>query len=235
MTSIKRDARVAGFIYLLLALTGPFRLMYIPEKLFVHGNAAATAANVTAHDLLFRWGIAVDVLVAAISVFVILALYRLFKPVTKSIALCLLVLGLMNTPLYMATLVTDIGTLAVVTGSDVLTAFSAPQRDSLISMFIRMHGLSVTASETFWGLWLLPLAILVFRSGFLPRFLGVWLALNGVAYIVVSMTGLLWPSVGDLLSDWAFPFLFGEIAFLLWLLVVGARPKVGASGTPMAG
>lgn len=228
MTSIKHDARVAGFIYLLLALTGPFRLMYIPEKLFVQGNASATAANIAAHESLFRWGIAVDVLVAAISVFVVLALYRLFKPVHKGIALCLLVLGLMNTPLYMTTLANDIGTLVMVTGSDVLSAFSSPQRDALVWMFIRMHGLSVTAAETFWGLWLLPLAILVFRSGFLPRFLAAWLALNGVAYIVLSMTGLLWPTMGDLLSSWAFPFLFGEIAFLLWLLVVGARPKVGA-------
>lgn len=228
MTSIKRDARVAGFIYLLLALTGPFRLMYIPEKLFVQGNASATAANIAAHESLFRWGITADVLVAAINVFVILALYRLFKRVDNGIALCLLVLGLMATPLYMVTLANDIGALVVVTGSDVQSAFSAPQRDILVSMFIHMHGLSVKAAETFWGLWLLPLAILVFRSGFLPRFLGVWLALNGVAYIVLSMTGLLWPTVGDLLSNWAFPFLFGEIAFLLWLLVVGARPKVGA-------
>lgn len=229
MTSIKRDTRVAGFIYLLLALTGPFRLMYIPEKLFVQGNAAATAANVAAHESMFRWGITIDVLVAAISVFVTLALYRLFKRVDKGIALCMLVLGLMDTPLYMTTLANDIGTLVVVTGSDVLSAFSAPQRDALVSMFIRMHGLSVTAAETFWGLWLLPLAILVFRSGFLPRFLGVWLALNGVAYIVMSVTELLWPAMGDQLSNWGFPFQLGEIAFLLWLLVIGARPKAGAS------
>ena len=82
------------------------------------------------------------------------------------------------------------------------------------------------AAEIFWGLWLIPLAILVYRSRFLPRFLGVWLILNGVAYVILSFTGLLLPQYYNVAFHSAFPVLFGEVAFMLWLVIKGARPKL---------
>ena len=87
-------------------------------------------------------------------------------------------------------------------------------------------------SEMFWGLWLLPLGSLVYRSGFLPRFLGVWLFINGLAYVALSLTGILLPQQSKVLFTMATPVLFGEAALMLWLLIVGARVQPAAVATP---
>jgi hypothetical protein len=81
----------------------------------------------------------------------------------------------------------------------------------------------IVGAEILWGLWLFPLARLVMRSGFLPRFLGVWLIINGIAYLILSLTGLLWPRYEDTISNFAFPAQLGEIAFTLWLVIKGVR------------
>jgi hypothetical protein len=85
--------------------------------------------------------------------------------------------------------------------------------------------MKIVAAEILWGLWLFPLAILVYRSGFLPRFLGAWLIINGFAYLTMSFTGLLLPQYEDMVSNIAFPALLGEMAIMLWLLIKGANPQ----------
>jgi hypothetical protein len=230
MTSISKNARIAGLLYLLLTLSAPLRLIYIPNTLFVTGNASATAANIASHAWLFRLGIASDVFTGAISLFLTVALYRLFKDVNKHYALLMLVLGLMDTPLYFFNLLNDSAVLILVQqGADLLSAFDQPQRDALTMLFLRMHGQAVVAAQVFWGLWLFPLAILVLRSGFIPRFLGVWLIINGFAYLALSFTGLLFPSHQDAVGQIAFPCQLGEIAFMLWILIMGARPRRAAA------
>ena len=92
-------------------------------------------------------------------------------------------------------------------------------------LFLRLHHQEIVAAEILWGLWLFPLAILVYMSRFLPRFLGVWLIVNGFAYLVMSFTGLLLPQYEDRVSNIAFPALLGEMAIMLWLLIKGAFPK----------
>lgn len=225
MTSISKNARIAGLLYLLLTLSAPLRLIYIPNTLFVTGNATATAANIASHAWLFRLGIASDVFTGAISLFLTVALYRLFKHVNKHYALLMLILGLMDTPLYFFNVLNDSAALILVQGANLLSAFDQPQRDALTMLFLRMHGQAVIAAQVFWGLWLFPLAILVIRSGFMPRFLGVWLVINGFAYLALSITGLLFPSHQDAVAQIAFPCQLGEIAFMLWLLIMGARPR----------
>lgn len=231
MTSISKNARVAGLLYLLLTLLGPFRLIYIPNTLFVDGNATATAANIAAHEWLFRLGIVSDVFTGAISLLLTVALYQLFKGVNKRYALLMLVLGFMDTPLYLFNVLNDSAALILVHGADFLSAFGKPQRDALAMLFLRMHGQAIVSAQVFWGLWLFPLAILVIRSGFLPRFLGVWLIINGFAYLALSVTGLLFPLHLDTVSQIAFPCQLGEVAFMLWILIMGARPRQVA---PMA-
>ena len=90
-------------------------------------------------------------------------------------------------------------------------------------LFLRLHHHGVVANEIFWGLWLFPLALLVLKSGFFPRFLGVWLIINGFAYVIDSFTGLLLPQYEDMVSNIMFPALFGELAFMLWLVIKGAK------------
>jgi len=228
MTSLKREARIAGFIYLALTIIAPFRLIYVPGKLFVHGDAAATAHNIATHEFLFRLGIFGDLVTGTVSLLLTFTLYHLFKGVDKKLAALMFVLGFMDTPLYFFNVLNDAGALLVVQGGDFLQAFDAAQRDGLVTLFLRMHGMMISCAEMFWGLWLFPLALLVIRSRFLPRFLGYWLILNGLAYLALCVSGVLFPGAEDTVSNIAFPLQLGEVAFVLWLVVMGARPRAEA-------
>jgi hypothetical protein len=224
MQPTNKAARTAGAIYLLLTLAGPLRLIYIPNALFVHGNATATADNIAAHELLFRLGIVSDLIGATLMIFVVLALYRLFKEVDQNMAALMVILGgLMITPIYFLNTLNDAAALLLARGADFLSAFDKPQRDALAMLFLRLHHHGVLANEIFWGLWLFPLAILVLRSRFLPRFLGYWLIINGFSYLVLSFTGLLFPQHEDLVFKFGVPAQLGELVFMLWLLIRGAK------------
>jgi hypothetical protein len=219
-----KAARVAGAVYLLLGLTAPLRLMYIPSTLFVRGNATATASNIAAHETLFRLGIVGDLLTGTICIFVTLALYRLFKAVDQNLAVLMVILGsLMVAPIYFLNTLNDAAALMLVRGTDFLSVFEKSQLDALAMLFLRLHHHGVVANEIFWGLWLFPFGILVYRSGFLPRFLGVWLIINGFAYLAISFTGLLAPQYENAVFNSALPATLGEIAIMLWLLIRGAK------------
>lgn len=232
MTTLKRDARIAGLIYLALTLIAPFRLIYIPSVLFVQGDAAATAHNIATHELLFRFGIFGDLLTGVVSLFLTFTLYHVFKGVDKKLAALMFVLGFMDTPLYFFNALNDVATLLVVRGGDFLGSFDQPQRDALALLFRRMHGEAISCAEMFWGLWLFPLAMLVIRSRFLPRFIGWWLILNGLAYLALCVAGVVLPQYEDAVSTIAFPLQLGEVVFALWMAIMGARPRAGAEVAP---
>jgi len=226
MSSTYNPGRVAGFLYLLLVVFAPLRLIYIPSKLFVHGNATATANNIAAHELLFRLGIATDLFCGTILIFLVLALYRLLKGVDQNLAVLMVILGgVLPAAVDFFNVLNDAAALILVRGADFLSVFDKPQRDALAMLFLRLHHQEIVAAEILWGLWLFPLAILVYRSRFLPRFLGVWLIINGFAYLTISFTGLLLPQYEDMVSNVAFPALLGEMAFMLWLVIKGAKPQ----------
>jgi hypothetical protein len=238
MTSTRNPGRVAGLWYLLLVLGGPLRLIYIPSKLFVHGNATATASNIAAHEWLFRFGIVSDLFGAVILIFLTLALYRLFKGVDQNLAVLVVIFGgVMPALLYFVGVVYDAAALMVVRGADFLSVFDKPQRDALAMLFLRLGDHQYTAAEILWGLWLFPLAILTYRSRFLPRFLGVWLTINGFAYVLLSLTGELLPQYQNKVFILSQPALFAEVAFMLWLVIKGAKPPapVVAASTSSAG
>jgi Domain of unknown function (DUF4386) len=223
MHPLKRNARVAGFLYLLVVLAGPFILMYVPEKIFVPGNAAATAGNILAHQSLYRASIAVGIIAELLFIAVVLALYRLLKGVDRELAALMVILILIDAPLAFLSIANQVATLTFLRGADFLGVFNPPQRDAVTTLLINFDKQGLFVSEVFWGLWLFPLGVLVYRSEFLPRFLGVWLVINGVGYVILSSTGLLAPEHYDRLFSLATPVLFGEVALMLWLLIVGAR------------
>jgi hypothetical protein len=225
MTQLQKNARIAGFLYLLVALTGPFVLIYVPGKLFVPGNATATAGNILTHESLFRAYIVVGLFSELFFILTVLALYRLLREVGRQLATLMVLLVLIEAPLAFLGIANQIATLSFVRGADFLAVFDQPQRDALATLLINVEHQGVFVSELFWGLWLLPLALLVYRSAFLPRFLGWWLFLNGVAYVTISLTGMLFPEFLEIVKTVSLPLLLGEIAFLLWLLIMGAREK----------
>jgi len=225
MSSTHNPGRVAGFWYLLLILIGPLRLIYIPSKLFVHGNATATVNNIAAHEWLFRFGVVGDLVCGVILIFLVMAFYRLFKGVDQNLAVLVVILGgVMPALINFVNVVSDAGALMVVRGADFLSVFDKPQRDALAMLLLRLHDHQNTAAEILWGVWLFPLAVLVYRSRFLPRFLGVWLAIGGFAYVILSLTGELLPQYQEKVFTYSQPAFFGELAIMLWLVIKGAKP-----------
>src|SRR5580704_3826462 len=236
MNSTRNPGRVAGLWYLLLTLIGPLRLIYIPNKLFVTGDATATVNNIAAHEWLFRFGILGDMLCGLILIFLVLAFYRLFKGVDQNLAVQVVIFGgVMPAIIDFVSVVNDAAALAVVRGAEFLSVFDKPQRDAIVVLFLHLRSTQNTAAELLWGVWLLPLAVLVYRSRFLPRFLGVWLAINGFAYVMMSFTGELLPQYQGEVFNLSTPALLGELAIMLWLVFMGAKvPALHPAASPSA-
>ncbi|MDT8437315.1 MAG: DUF4386 domain-containing protein [Gemmatimonadota bacterium] len=232
VTTTRKDARIAGLFYMLMVLTGPFVVIYVPGKLFVPGDAAETAANILAHQSLFQAFIVVGLFSELFFIATALALYRLLRNVWREAALLMVILVLLEAPLAFSGVADQIATLSLVRSPDLLSAFDPAQRDVLATLMISIEGRGSPVSELFWGLWLLPLALLVYRSAFLPRFLGVWLFLNGLVYVIISFTGILLPEHAETVSTVTLPVLMGEVVFALWLLVIGAGKGPGIAEDP---
>src|SRR3984893_8685867 len=206
-----KAARIAGVIYLSMNLTALLSLIYVPNKLIVRGDATATANNILAHETLFRLGIVADLITTVIFIFVVMALYRLLSRVNTTHASHMVALVLVSSAVAFMNVLNNIAALILFRGADFLAVLEKPQRDALAMLFIRLHGQGILINEIFWGLWLLPFGILVIRSGFLPRILGVLLIINCFAYVALSLTSLLLPDYAAVVSRIVFPAQFGEL------------------------
>lgn len=226
MSSIRQQARVAGFLYLLLALSAPIGLLYVPAKVIVSGNAAATADNVRASEWLVRVGISSELIHQIIGIFLVLALYRLFKAVNKSLARQLVILGaLVTVPIVFVNVLNEIAALVLVSGTDFLSVFQKPQLDGLAYLFLHLHSQGISVVSIFWGLWLFPFGMLVMRSGFIPRVFGVLLMIAGVAYLASSFATLVVPRYAPLVSQVTSPLTVAELPIVFWLLIWGAKTR----------
>jgi hypothetical protein len=225
MSSTKDPGRFAGLLYVLMSIPGFFALIYVPSKLIVHGNAAATANNIAASETLSRLGIACNLISQAGFIFVALALYDLLKEVNQRHAVLMVTLIVVAIPIAFLNELNAIAALVLVRGVDFLSIFEKPQRDALAMLFLNLHSYGFDIAGIFWGLWLFPLGLLVYRSGFVPRILGILLVLNGFTYPVNSFTSLLLPQYEHIVSRWMTPLGFGELVFMFWLLIKGAKPK----------
>jgi hypothetical protein len=224
MSSTKNPGRFAGLLYIIFSIPAFFAMVYVPSKLIVHGNATVTASNILASEALFRLGIAGQLLSQAGWVFVALALYHLLQGVNRWYASLYVILAVVAIPIAFLNELNSIAALVLMRGADFLSLFEKPQRDALAMLFLNLHSDGIVVAELFWGLGLLPLALLVYRSRFLPRFLGVWLTIDGFAYMVLSFSGVLVPQYYNQAFTYLQPAFFGEVALMLWLLAKGAKP-----------
>jgi len=204
---------------------------YVPRKLFVHGDATATTNNIAASEMLFRLGIAGELIGMTAFIFVALALYDLLKGVNRRRASLMVTLIVVSIPIALLNELNSIAALVLVRGGEFLSIFEKPQRDALAMLFLNLHHHGIVVAEIFWGLWLFPLGLLVYRSQFLPRFLGVWLIFAGLAWVVLSLTGILLPQYQNKVDSYSQPAFLGEIAFMLWLVIKGARPPAPAAAS----
>ena len=229
MHPLKKAARIAGAIYLSMVITGPFTLLYIPAKLIVRGNAAATADNILTHETLFRLGIVGDLFTPVIFICLGIALYRLLSGVNKTWASLMVAFVVISSTVGFLNVLNNIAALTLFHGTDFLAVLEKSQRDALGYLFIRLHSQGNLINEIFWGLWLFPFGLLVFRSGFLPRFIGVWLMVNCFGWVVLSITALFFPPYYETAFRMAQPVLFGELVIMLWLLIKGAKVPTAPS------
>jgi Domain of unknown function (DUF4386) len=219
MNSINKTARMAGFLYLVLAVLSAFGLVYVPSMLIVPGDTATTANNIVTSESLFRLGFISNLIAFTVNVFVALLLYKLLKPVNKSMASLMVILILVGLGIAMLNEVNQFVALLLLSGN-YLTAFTAEQLQALASLFLDIYQQGFSVAHIFWGLWLFPLGYLVFKSGFLPKVIGVLLIIAGVGYLVDFTLFFLFPDITVTVSNFTF---VGEVFLILWLLIMGVN------------
>jgi len=221
MNSRKREARVAGVLYLLLGVTSALSLSF-PSAFIVRGDAAATAEKIASSQLLYRLYVVSGLASQILFVFLALALYQLLKGVNKRQATLMVALVLVQVPMSFAIMLCEIGPLVLLNGADYWSAFDKHQLDALAMGFLSLNRYGINAVMALWGLWLLPFGVLVFRSGFIPRILGVFLIIGCFGWLAISVTSLLFPAYARIANQLTF-LAVGELLIILWLVIMGAR------------
>lgn len=225
MHSTKKVARLAGFLYVLLSILGIYGLLYVPSVIVVHGDPAATARHILASETLYRSGIVVHLISEAGFILVALALYRLLNGTGRMLATLMVILAAVQIPITFLAEVHHLSVLTILDPAGPASAFSEAQRIAQMSVALDAYDNGIQVDEIFMGVWLFPFGMLVFRSGFLPRILGVLLVVAGCAYLAEAVTWLLLPADGPLVSRFAGPLRALELITPLWLLIMGAKDQ----------
>jgi hypothetical protein len=223
MDSLKKTARQAGLLYLILAILGFYGLMFVSRQLYVKGNPAATADNILANEFLFRTGIVSHLLSSVAFLLLAFFLYKLLKEVNQHWARIMVGLVAIQTPIVFVMEALKVSAIMTLKG-EVLKTLATAEAQNLAFVFIKIHGYGIMTLEIFFGLWLFPFAMLVYKSGFMPKVLGVLLFLAGIGYTVDSLTFLLAPAFRPYTMIPAFTLSgLGEIGTILWLLIKGVK------------
>lgn len=223
---MKKTARLAGLLYLIWVLTGMYGLVYVSSKTIVPGDANATADKILANEFIFRTGIINDIISNTLWILIALTLYRLLRQVNERHAKLLVSLVLVQVPVMFFMEALSLTSLMAFRG-EIFKEFSIAQRQDLAMTLLKINNYGTTMLETFWGLWLFPFGQLVYKSGFIPRILGIFLVLNGVAYVVHSFIHILLPQYQSLVYKLSVPlWTLGEISITLWLLLKGVKGPV---------
>jgi hypothetical protein len=195
---------------------------YVPSSLIVPGDAATTASNIMASESLFRLGIVSALLLQIVNILVVLLLYKLLKPVNRTHAVLMVIFFLVSVPITMLNELNQFASLLLSSGADYLEAFDVHQLQALVPLFLDLHEHGVSITQIFWGLWLFPMGYLVFKSGYIPRLLGVLLIIGGFGYLIDSFGTLLSPNFDATIIATITGFLFwGELLLPLWILIKG--------------
>lgn len=222
---LKKIARIAGLLYLFLIVTGVFGVMYIPSQIIVPGDSISTAKNMISNEFLFRTGVLNDIISNTIFLFLVLVLYRLLKSVNEHQAKIMFVLVIVQIPFVFIMEAFNITSLMILKG-EILKTFELNQRQDLAMLFTEINNYGTLSLEMFWGLWLLPFGLLVYKSEFIPRIFGTLLLIGGFAYMIDSTIGILFPDYSSFVKYPTLLFVaIGEVSITLWLLIKGIKTK----------
>jgi hypothetical protein len=222
--NLRTYAKAAGILLLLSAICGGLGEAYIPSKLIVAGNAAATASNIRASDFLFRLGFATYLVEGLCDVAVAFVFYVLLRPVDKNLALLSAFFGLVSTATFAVCELFYLAVSLVLKDAAYLQAFSPDQRSALAMLLLRAYGLGGGAFLAFYGTASLIRGYLMFRSRYIPKFLGVLLAIAGACFVIKTFTLVLAPAYStDLLL---LPMFLSLLAMTGWFLIKGIDAQV---------
>lgn len=227
-TSLKRTARLAGILGLIMGIPLPFSLFYVPSKIIVSGDAGATARNILNNEFLFRIGIAGHLFAATIFLLLVFVLYGLLSSVNGKMAKLMVALVVIQIPIVFIIETFNFSALMLLKG-DILKSADPLQYQNLSMLLIKTSRYGISLLQVFWGLWLLPYGLLVYKSGFIPRVFGVLLFINGIGYLIETIAFLVFPKNAYLfVRQFTFVTYFGEAAIMLWYLIKGVKDNLPA-------
>jgi hypothetical protein len=219
-------ARIAGFLYVLIAVASIPAHFYVPSQLIVPGDATATAARIMASESFYRIGAVGSELVILLSEIVLsVLLYILLRPVSKTLSLVAAVARLAMTTIHGINLLNYFFVLLLFSGADYLAVFQVDQLHALALLFLDAHSYGFTIGIVFLSLHVFVLGYLIFKSGYFPRILGILFLVAAFGYLIDSSALLLFTSYETTPGFLALPIAIAEIAFPLWLLVKGVNVK----------
>ena len=225
METNKKIARQAGFLYLIVVLAGIFSIAYVPSKLIVWGDASATFNNISENEQLFRLGIYAGIVCYTAFALLPFTLYKLLHSVNKEFAITMVILALVSVPISLYNLGNKIDVLTLISKAEYLNVFPEGQIKGQVLLTLEYYNNGIEIASVFWGLWLLPFGYLVFKSGILPKVLGVFLMMGCFGDLINFTGGFLFTGYRDLgiASYVSLPATIGEIGICLWLLIAGAK------------
>jgi hypothetical protein len=219
--SLRSQARIAGFLYVIVIVFGAFAELGVRGRLVVPGDPAATAQNILSHQTLYRLGFAAEVFYLVCNVPLTVIFYGLFKVVNQKVALLQAIFGLVSTAVEAVSLLAHYEPIVILGGASYLNAFTPAQLQAAAYLSIRLFEGGFAICLVFFGFDCFALAYLIVNSTFFPRLIGVALAIEGLAYLLNSFALFLAPAWQSRI----FPFLtvtaLAEVALALWLLVMG--------------
>lgn len=223
----KKIARLAGLFYLIVVITGIFSLAYVPSKLIIWDNAALTVANIKNNEMLFRLSILSGLICYVAFLVLPLLLFRLLKSVDATYAKLMVVLAVISVPISFVNLLHKLAVLSLISGANYLTIFTDVQLHTQVMLSLNQYDNGILIVQIFWGLWLFPFGYLVYKSGILPKFLGIFLMIGCFSYLINFIGFFLFPNYAELgISSYVrLPASIGEIGTCLWLLIMGAKPR----------
>jgi hypothetical protein len=223
--STNKLARLSGLVYLLLVVSGIVNLLYIPSQLFVRGNASKTLENIINSELLFRYGIVSGVVTFLTFMILPLILYKLLHKVNKNHAILMVIFALISVPISFVNLLNKFSVLTLISKAGYLQVMTNIELQTQVMLHLDYYNNGNQVVQIFWGLWLLPFGYLVYKSGFLPKILGIFLMLGCFGYLIEFFAHFLIPTYNNSLIQTlvGIPSPIGEIGICLWLLIMGTN------------
>jgi len=224
-TSINKTARFAGLLYLILVISGIINLLYIPSQLINSKDASITLESIKNSETLFRYGIVSGVITFLTLIILPLVLYKLLNKVNKNHATLMVIFALISVPISFVNILNKFSILTLISKKAYLQAMSNIELQTQVMLHLDYYNNGNQIAQIFWGLWLLPFGYLVYKSGFLPKILGIFLMLGCFGYLIEFFAQFLIPTYNNSIVQTivGIPSPIGEIGICLWLLIMGTN------------